>query len=96
MSPGTSTTDRLHQQRPGQYPALATWRHASRSVDSVRLRLTMTVDGMQLLQATMNEIARTLKRAGAERVEVLTVARVANDIYRREETRAATDVSMTQ
>ena len=28
----------------------------------------------------MNEIARTLKRAGAERVEVLTVARVANDM----------------
>jgi hypothetical protein len=29
----------------------------------------------------MNEITRTLKRAGAERVEVLTVARVAKDVY---------------
>jgi len=46
--------------------------------------------------STMNEIARTLKRAGAERVEVLTVARVANDIYRVEATAAVTDVSRTQ
>ena len=35
------------------------------------------VDDVYTTGSTMNEIARTLKRAGAERVEVLTVARVA-------------------
>src|SRR5215831_2762372 len=56
----------------------------------------IVVDDVYTTGSTMNEIARTLKRAGAERVEVLTVARVANDIYRVEATAAATDVSMTQ
>ena len=56
----------------------------------------IVVDDVYTTGSTMNEIARTLKRAGAERVEVLTVARVANDIYGVEATAAATDVSMTQ
>jgi len=40
----------------------------------------IVIDDVYTTGSTMNEIARTLKRAGAERVEVLTVARVANDI----------------
>ena len=55
----------------------------------------IVVDDVYTTGSTMNEIARTLKRAGAERVEVLTVARVANDIYRAE-TGAATIVSIIQ
>jgi ComF family protein len=55
----------------------------------------IVVDDVYTTGSTMNEIARTLKRAGAERVEVLTVARVANDIYLAE-TGAATTVSITQ
>ena len=56
------------------------------------------VDDVFTTGSTMNEIARTLKRAGADRVEVLTVARVANDIYRAEDTgtAAGAGVSMTQ
>jgi ComF family protein len=42
------------------------------------------VDDVYTTGSTMNEIARTLKRAGADRVEVLTVARVARDVYRAE------------
>jgi ComF family protein len=56
----------------------------------------IVVDDVYTTGSTMNEIARTLKRAGAERVEVLTVARVANDVYRVEDTDAATDDSITQ
>jgi len=56
----------------------------------------IVVDDVYTTGSTMNEIARTLKRAGADRVEVLTVARVANDIYRRDETDSAADVSVTQ
>lgn len=44
------------------------------------------VDDVYTTGSTMNEIARTLKRAGAERVEVLTVARVANQVNRTGET----------
>jgi ComF family protein len=54
------------------------------------------VDDVYTTGSTMNEIARTLKRAGAERVEVLTVARVANDVYRAEDTGSETAVSITQ
>ena len=36
----------------------------------------MVVDDVYTTGATLNEISRTLKRAGAKRVEVLTVARV--------------------
>ena len=43
----------------------------------------------------MNEIARTLKRAGAERVEVLTVARVAY-LYRADDTDNWDGVSIIQ
>ncbi len=39
----------------------------------------IVVDDVYTTGSTVNEIARTLKRAGAERVEVLTVARVANE-----------------
>ena len=55
----------------------------------------IVIDDVYTTGSTMNEIARTLKRSGAERVEVLTVARVANDIYRAE-TGAAARVSTTQ
>jgi ComF family protein len=44
------------------------------------------IDDVYTTGSTMNEAARTLKRAGVKRVEVLTVARVANEIYRAEET----------
>lgn len=43
----------------------------------------IVVDDVYTTGSTMNEIARTLKRAGAERVEVLTVARVSKDVYAR-------------
>ena len=56
----------------------------------------IVVDDVYTTGSTMNEIARTLKRAGAERVEVLTAARVASEIYRAEETGASTAVSRTQ
>ena len=55
----------------------------------------IVVDDVYTTGSTMNEIARTLKRSGAERVEVFTVARVANDIYRAE-TGAAATVSTNQ
>ena len=55
----------------------------------------IVVDDVYTTGSTMNEIARTLKRSGVEHVEVLTVARVANDIYRAE-TGAAARVSTTQ
>ena len=47
----------------------------------------IVVDDVYTTGSTMNEIARTLKRAGAERVEVLTVARV--PAYRAAETEAS-------
>jgi ComF family protein len=47
----------------------------------------IVVDDVYTTGSTMNEIARTLKRAGAERVEVLTVARV--PAYLAEETEAS-------
>jgi ComF family protein len=47
----------------------------------------IVVDDVYTTGSTMNEIARTLKRAGAERIEVLTVARV--PAYRAEETEAS-------
>ncbi|HYR88657.1 MAG TPA: ComF family protein [Terriglobia bacterium] len=49
------------------------------------------VDDVYTTGSTVNEIARTLKRAGAQRVEVLTVARVSNEFYRA----AETDISET-
>ena len=54
------------------------------------------VDDVYTTGATMNEIARTLKRAGAGRVEVLTVARVANNIYPADAMGAAAGESITQ
>jgi ComF family protein len=46
----------------------------------------VVVDDVYTTGSTMNEIAKTLKRAGAERVEILTVARVASSAYRADET----------
>src|SRR6185369_12970934 len=63
--------------------------------DAVR-GTVIVVDDVYTTGSTMDEIARTLKRAGASRVEVLTVARVASDLYRTDDTEAATDVSTTQ
>ena len=54
----------------------------------------IVVDDVYTTGSTLNEIARTLKRAGAERVEVLTVARV--PAYRAEETEASAAVSSIQ
>jgi ComF family protein len=61
-------------------------------------RKMILVDDVYTTGSTMNEIARTLKRAGAERVEVLTVARVAIDIYRAddEDKDSSDGVSITQ
>jgi ComF family protein len=47
----------------------------------------IVVDDVYTTGSTMNEIARTLKHGGAERVEVLTVARV--PAYHAEETEAS-------
>ena len=54
----------------------------------------IVVDDVFTTGSTMNEIARTLKRAGAERVEVLTAARVPS--YRAEETEASAAGPRTQ
>jgi adenine/guanine phosphoribosyltransferase-like PRPP-binding protein len=56
----------------------------------------IVVDDVYTTGSTMNEIARTLKRGGAERVEVLTVARVANEFYRTDDTDISAGVSTTQ
>ena len=56
----------------------------------------IVVDDVYTTGSTMNEIARTLKRAGADRVEVLTVARVARDVYRAEDTDNSEGVSIIQ
>jgi ComF family protein len=55
----------------------------------------IVVDDVYTTGSTINEIARALKRAGAERVEALTVARVANDYY-REDAVISDGVSTTQ
>jgi len=56
----------------------------------------IVVDDVYTTGSTMDEIARTLKRAGAERVEVLTVARVAKDIYVPDRAATTAGVSTTQ
>lgn len=56
----------------------------------------IVVDDVFTTGSTMNEIAKALKRGGAERVEVLTVARVANEIYLAEDTDSSAGVSATQ
>jgi ComF family protein len=56
----------------------------------------IVVDDVYTTGSTMNEIARTLKRAGVERVEVLTVARVAKDVYHADAMDTGADVSMIQ
>jgi ComF family protein len=65
----------------------------------VRRRLSgavIVVDDVYTTGSTMNEIAKTLKRAGAERVEVLTVARVASSAYRADDTGTAARLSTVQ
>jgi len=59
-------------------------------------RKIILVDDVYTTGSTMNEIARTLKHGGAERVEVLTVARVASNLYRTEDTDSSDGVSITQ
>ena len=54
------------------------------------------VDDVYTTGSTMSEIAKTLKKAGAERVEVLTVARVANDLYRAVDRDNSEGVPITQ
>jgi len=56
----------------------------------------IVIDDVYTTGSTMNEVARTLKRAGAERVEVLTVARVAKDVYRPDDADNAAGASTTQ
>jgi predicted amidophosphoribosyltransferase len=56
----------------------------------------IVVDDVYTTGATINEIAKTLKRAGAERVEVLTAARVASSAYLPEETEIGAGVSQLQ
>ena len=56
----------------------------------------IVIDDVYTTGSTMNEVARTLKRAGAERVEVLTVARVAKDVYRPDDADNAAGASTIQ
>src|SRR5262249_18060759 len=56
----------------------------------------IVVDDVYTTGSTLDEIARTLKRARVERVEVLTVARVPSDLYRTEDTDTAAGVSINQ
>jgi ComF family protein len=56
----------------------------------------VVVDDVYTTGSTINEIAKTLKRAGAERVEVLTVARVASSAYRADDTRTSVGLSRVQ
>jgi ComF family protein len=56
----------------------------------------IVIDDVYTTGATMNEIAKTLKRAGADRVEVLTVARVASSAYRADETETSVRESTVQ
>jgi ComF family protein len=56
----------------------------------------IVVDDVYTTGATINEIAKTLKRAGAERVEVLTAARVPSAAYLAEDTEIAAGVSLLQ
>jgi ComF family protein len=56
----------------------------------------IVVDDVYTTGSTMNEIARTLRRAGAKRVEILTVARVASEAYRPERTDTAAALPSTQ
>lgn len=51
----------------------------------VRGKRIIVVDDVLTTGATVNEISRVLKRGGAERVEVLTFARVAESVSRREQ-----------
>jgi ComF family protein len=53
---------------------------AFKIVGEIRGRRILIVDDVLTTGATVNEIAKVLKRGGAERVEVLTVARVPDDI----------------
>jgi ComF family protein len=56
----------------------------------------IVVDDVYTTGSTMNEIAKTFKRAGADRVEVLTVARVASSAYRTDETETSVRESIVQ
>jgi ComF family protein len=56
----------------------------------------IVVDDVYTTGSTMNEIAKTLKRAGADRVEVLTVARVASSAYLAAETGISMRLSTVQ
>ena len=56
----------------------------------------IVVDDVYTTGSTMNEIARTLKRAGAKRVEILTVARVSSEVYRADGTDRAAAPPSTQ
>lgn len=56
----------------------------------------IVVDDVYTTGSTVSELARTLKRAGAERVEVLTVARVAADLYRKADAVAAAESPSSQ
>jgi ComF family protein len=65
----------------------------------VRRRISggiIVVDDVYTTGSTMNEIAKPLKRAGASRAEVLTVARVASSAYRADETRNSMGLSTVQ
>jgi ComF family protein len=70
-----------NQRRLNLAGAFEVRRHVSGAV--------IVVDDVYTTGSTMNEIAKTLKRAGAERVEVLTVARVASSAYRADDTGTA-------
>ena len=98
---GVSTTTRLLRRRKDTPSQTGLTRNERRrnlagafEVDGRISGTVIVVDDVYTTGATLNEIARTLKRAGAERVEVLTVARV--PAYRAEETDASVAVPKTQ
>ncbi len=56
----------------------------------------IVVDDIYTTGSTMNEIARTLKRAGTKRVEILTVGRVVRDVHPAEAIEASGEGSRVQ
>ena len=77
----TQYLERIRQTSPqtglGRQDRQSNVRHAFRlkNVDAIREKRILLVDDVYTTGATVNECSRTLMQAGAERVDVLTIAR---------------------